>query len=94
MLIEEIKVLLIPALQKHQIKRAGVFGSTATGNARKKSDIDLLVEFGHPISLLEFVRIKFELEALLGKKVDMVEYQAIKPRLKQRIYSEEIRIYG
>lgn len=92
--IEEITERITPALQKHHIKRAGIFGSTATGRTRQTSDIDLLVEFGQQISLLEFVGIKFELEALLGKKVDLVEYQAIKPRLRERILLEEIRIYG
>ena len=94
MQIEEIKNKIIPALQKHNITRAGVFGSTATGRARKGSDIDLLVEFGQQISLLEVVGIKYELEDLLGSKVDLVEYEAIKPRLRQRILLEEIRIYG
>lgn len=94
MQIEEIKEKITPTLQKHNITRAGVFGSTATGRTRKGSDIDLLVEFGQQISLLEFVGIKYELEDLLGSKVDLVEYEAIKPRLRQRILLEEIRIYG
>jgi predicted nucleotidyltransferase len=52
------------------------------------------VELEEDISLLEFVGIKLELEDLLRRKVDLVEYQAIKPRLKNQILSEEIRIYG
>ena len=65
------------------IKRAGIFGSVAKGKATSKSDIDILVELGDKISLLEFVGIKHELEDLLGQKVDLVEYQALKERLKQ-----------
>jgi len=94
MKVEEIKEKIIPVLIKHQIRRAGIFGSVATGNITKKSDVDILVELGNKISLLEFVGIKFELEDLLGRKVDLVEYQAVKPRLKNRIMSEEIRLYG
>lgn len=94
MQIEEIKNKIIPTLQKHNIMCAGVFGSTVTGQAGKGSDIDLLVEFRNQISLLEFVGIKYELEEILGSKVDLVEYEAIKPRLRQRILLEEIRIYG
>ncbi|MCB0610588.1 MAG: nucleotidyltransferase family protein [Lewinella sp.] len=93
MQVEEIKEKITPALIKHKISRAGVFGSMATGLADSESDIDLLVEFSEKISLLEFVRIKFELEEILGKQVDLVEYQAIKPRLLPRILSEEIRIH-
>ncbi len=94
MKVEEIKNKIIPVLIKHQIRRAGIFGSVATGKITKKSDVDILVELGNKISLLEFVGIKFELEDLLGRKVDLVEYQAVKPRLKNRIMSEEIRLYG
>jgi uncharacterized protein len=94
MKIEEIKAAIKPILIRHHVKRAGIFGSMAKGNATSKSDIDILVELGDEISLLEFVGIKYELEDLLGRKVDLVEYQAVKPRLKNRIMSEEIRIYG
>ncbi len=86
--------MIVPILIRHQIKRAGIFGSVAKGKATSKSDIDILVELGSKISLLDFVGIKYELEDLLGRKVDLVEYQAVKPRLKNRIMSEEIRIYG
>lgn len=92
--IEEIKNVIVPILIRHHIKRAGIFGSIAKGNATAESDIDILVELGEKISLLEFVGLKYELEDLLGKKVDLVEYQAVKPRLKNQIMSDEIRIYG
>lgn len=92
--IEEIKKTIEPILLRHQIKRAGIFGSVAQGRASSESDIDILVELGNQISLLEFVGIKYELEDLLGRKVDLVEYQAVKPRLRHRIMAEEIRIYG
>lgn len=92
--IKEIKDAIIPILVRHHIKRAGIFGSMAKGEVTPESDIDILVELGEQISLLEFVGIKYELEDLLGKKVDLVEYQAVKPKLKNQIMSEEIRIYG
>lgn len=94
MKIEDIKHAIVPILTRHSITRAGIFGSVATGNATGQSDIDILVELGENISLLEFVGLKYELEDRLGRKVDLVEYQSIKPRLKSRIMAEEIRIYG
>lgn len=94
MKIEEIKEKTLPILLRHRIKRAGIFGSVAKGDSTDESDIDMLVELGDEISLLKFVGIKYELEDVLGKKVDLVEYQAIRPRLRNRILSEEIRIYG
>jgi len=92
--IDKIKHTIISILKRHSITRAGIFGSFARGNENPDSDIDILVEFDKQISLLEFVGIKYELEDILEKKVDLVEYQSIKPRLKKRIMSEEIRIYG
>ena len=94
MKIEELKKLIVPILIRHEIKKAGIFGSTANGSANAQSDIDLLVELGKEINLLDFISIKYELEDLLGKKVDLVEYQALKPRLRKQILTEEVRIYG
>jgi len=92
--IQEVKTKILPVLKKYRIKRAGLFGSVAKGNLSPGSDLDLLVELGENISLLDFVGIKQELEDLLGVEVDLVEYRALKPRLKPRILKEEIRIYG
>ena len=92
--LQTIKSKILPILHKHDIKRAGIFGSMATGNVTPDSDVDILVELGTPISLLDFVGIKLELEDALEKKVDLVEYEALKIGLKENILNEEIRIYG
>jgi uncharacterized protein len=46
------------------------------------NDLDLLVKIDKKMSLLEFIGIQQELEDELGMKVDLVEYEAIKPALK------------
>lgn len=94
MTLTAIRKHITPILKKYNIKRAGVFGSYAKGESSEDSDIDILVELGSEMSLLEFVKIKLELEDLLNRKVDLVEYKAIKRQLKDRILSEEMRIYG
>lgn len=94
MSVEQIKSDIAPILRRHQITRAGLFGSVVSGNFTDESDIDILVQLGCRMGLLEFVGIKHELEDALQKKVDLVEYRAIKPLLKDRILSEEVRIYG
>ncbi|MEX1269266.1 MAG: nucleotidyltransferase domain-containing protein [Balneolaceae bacterium] len=61
-------------------------------SARSESvvnDLDLLVKIDKKISLLEFIGIQQELEDNLGMKVDLVEYDAIKPALKDDILREE-----
>lgn len=90
----EISRIIEPVLAKHPISRAEIFGSFAQGTATEDSDVDLLVEFNAPIGLLEFIHIKHELEDLLGTKVDLVEFKAIKPALKEIILQSAIPIYG
>lgn len=92
--VAKIKKKIVPILEKHHIRRAGIFGSVSHGAQKSNSDVDILVELGEKIGLLQFVRIKLELEDCLGTKVDLVEYRTIKPRLKDSILSEEIRLYG
>lgn len=91
--ITEIKNKILPVLKKYDIKKAGIFGSVVRGEARNDSDVDILVEIDSDnLSLLDFVGIKLELEEALGRKVDLVEYSAIKPIIKTQILSEEVAI--
>jgi uncharacterized protein len=87
--IEQIKQIVLPILHRYGVKRAGVFGSCARGEMTGASDIDILVETGKGMSLFEFVRLKHELEDALERKVDLVEYKTIKPRLKDTLLKEE-----
>jgi hypothetical protein len=90
--IERIKHLAVPILQRYGIKRAGLFGSYARGDMTGASDIDILVDTGENMSLFEFVHLKYELEEALQRKIDLVEYQTIKPRLKPILLREELAI--
>jgi predicted nucleotidyltransferase len=78
-----------PILSSYGVKKAAVFGSYARGSQTSKSDIDILVELGKAISLLDFVGLKLDLEEKLGKKVDLVQYKTIKPSLKKYILADE-----
>ena len=93
--IQVLKEKIIPVLKKHDVVKAGLFGSVARGEQTQNSDIDVLIEF-NPItkkSLFDLVHVKLEIEEKLGKKVDVGEYHTIKPRLKDRIMNEEITIF-
>jgi hypothetical protein len=72
----------------------GVFGSTVRGEARKDSDIDLLVRFSKRKSLLAVVRLERELSEALGRKVDLLTEGALSPYLRERILKEMRVIYG
>jgi hypothetical protein len=90
--IKAVKSLIVPVLRKHGVKKAGLFGSLVRGEAHKKSDIDILVKIDADISLLDFVGIKQELEEVLKRRVDLLEYDAVKPGLRRKIRQEEIAI--
>ena len=90
--LKEIQRKAVPILKKNGVVKAGIFGSYARGEQKKKSDLDILVKINKKISLLDFVGIKLELEDSLKKKVDLVEYQMIKPRIKSNILDEEVKI--
>ncbi len=68
-----------------------IFGSVARGEAGPNSDIDILVEFAVPVGLFEFVRLKAYLESLLGRRVDLVTPDALKPPLREQILKEAVR---
>lgn len=91
--LDEIKKLLMqhkPELcQKWKVKTLGIFGSYIRGEARKDSDLDLLVEIDDPkMSLLRFIALENYLSDLLGVKVDLVEKQALKPAIGRHILEE------
>ncbi len=74
--------------KKYGVKRIGIFGSYSRGEQRKDSDVDILVEFGKPIGLIDFIRLQEYLESLLRVKVDLVTKGALKKRIKERVLQE------
>lgn len=90
-IIDKLKPKILKILKKYHIKKAGIFGSYAEGEARRDSDIDILVEPPKGIGF-GFVGIQFELEDELKIKVDLVSYNGLSPYLKDRILNQEVRI--
>jgi len=91
--LDEIKNLLQqhkPELsEKWKVRSMGIFGSYVRGEARKNSDLDLLVEIDDPkMGLLRFIALENYLSDLLGVKVDLVEKQALKPAIGRHVLEE------
>lgn len=76
----------------YSLKKVELFGSVATNNATEKSDVDLLVEFNKPVSLITLSSLKLELEELLGKDVDIIHGPLSNDSLIQ--IKRSICIYG
>jgi len=92
--ITEIKEKILPILKKNDVIKASIFGSFARGEDKKGSDLDMLVELNKKHSLLDLIGIKFELEDVLKRKVDLLTYGGVNPRLEKYIYKDEIKIYA
>ena len=87
--LEEIRNKIIPVLQRHDVKRAAIFGSFVREEQKENSDIDILVEFKGEKSLLDLAGLKIELEEVLRRKVDVLTYNSLHPLLKDRILQEQ-----
>jgi uncharacterized protein len=83
---------IVTILRRHGVLRAGVFGSFARGSAGPASDLDLLIELPDGKTLFDLERLALDLEAALGRKVDLVTYRALNLRLRKKVLSEQVPI--
>jgi uncharacterized protein len=90
--VKQIAKIAVPILKRNDVVKAGVFGSHARGEAKKKSDVDMLIQQRGKKSLLDTVRLERELEERLGKKVDLLTYKSVHPLIKSHILKDEVRI--
>ena len=84
--------------KSHKVKTLYAFGSVLTDKFRQDSDIDLIVDF-QPLDVLEYADnyfdLKFSLEDLLKRPIDLLEKKAIKnPYFKQTVNQQKQLIYG
>lgn len=87
-LLEAAGPVLRALAAEHGYVRLAVFGSVARHEARKDSDIDLLVETPEGTSSFDFVRFKQLLEQVLGREVDLVSYGGLKANVDEDIRRE------
>lgn len=90
--------IVISTLKKHQttlnqfkIKSLALFGSVARNQATPESDLDFLVEF-EEITFDGYMDLKFFLEDLFDKKVDLVIKTDLKPQIKETAIKEAINV--
>lgn len=90
--LERIKEILNKHLdslkEKYHVENIGVFGSVARGEQAQTSDIDVLVELSRPIGLFRFIELEEFLSQILGRKVDLVTKNALKPAIKEEVLRE------
>lgn len=76
--------------EKYGVREIGLFGSYVRGEQRRRSDVDILVEFDVMPGLLKFLELEEYLSQLLGVKVDLVRKASIRPELRERILGDVV----
>lgn len=83
--IQTIQQKTTPILKQYRVKKAAVFGSVARGEQTTISDVDILVDMPEHSRLFDFFALQTDLEEVLSYKVDLVDADMIRPRLKPYI---------
>ena len=85
----------MPKIKSYGVLKIGLFGSCSRGEQADHSDIDILVEFQKGKKTFDnYMDLKFFLEELLGRKVDLVIIEALKPDLKAGITGSVLYAQG
>ncbi len=80
---------------KFGAKKLWIFGSYVRGEQKECSDIDILVEFEKGKKTFDnYMDLKFFLEEILGREVDLITVEALKPRIKSHVWKEVIPVEG
>lgn len=75
--------------EKYHVRKIGVFGSFARNEEKEESDVDILVEFESDFETFDnYIELKYFLEDLFRRKVDLVTSEALRPQLKDEILKE------
>ena len=72
MTLDDIRAALDAVLPEYPIRKATLFGSRADGTNREDSDVDLIMEFTGPVSLVTLSALKNRLEEILCRDVDII----------------------
>ncbi len=87
--LQVIREMRSDLAMRFSVRSIGVFGSFARGDAEPKSDVDILVELADP-TFDHYMDLKFKLEEVFQRPVDLVMADTVKPRLKPIIEREVV----
>lgn len=91
---EEVIQAALPLLQQTDfVLRAALFGSFARSGQTAASDVDVLVDVRPETGLFALEELRLSLERILGRHVDVVSRQGLKPRLLRHIIPEQLIFY-
>jgi predicted nucleotidyltransferase len=82
--------------ERYRVRELSLFGSAARGEMRPESDIDLLVDFlpDAEIDLVDYAGLMLDLSHLVGRKVDLVSKNGLKPLIRASVLAEARLLYA
>ncbi|MCJ8211789.1 nucleotidyltransferase family protein [Mucilaginibacter sp. RS28] len=90
--IEYYKEIISPVLKRFHIRHAAIFGSVAKNNHTEQSDLDVLIEAENGFTLFDTLELERVLSELTQCKVDIVEYNALKPAIREEVLQTAVDI--
>ncbi|MDO8436379.1 MAG: nucleotidyltransferase family protein [bacterium] len=87
-----IKIYKEELKEKFKVKEIGIFGSIVRKENKKKSDIDVLVDFEDGADLFDLIELGFYLEKKLGRKVDVVSKRTLRKEIKKTVLKELVNL--
>jgi len=86
--------LIAELCRRNAVSRLSLFGSFARGGPSPESDVDFLVEFSKPASLLDLIRLERELSQALDRRVELLTEPSISPYIRDRIRDDLRVVYA
>ncbi len=86
-------LLIATILRRHQVQRAGVFGSMARNDDTPESDLDLVFEPAPESGLWQVVEVSLDLAEALGRRVDAIPFSSLHPMLRERILHDYVELW-
>jgi len=90
--LEEIKEVIeqhrAELKSQFHVEKIGVFGSYARCDQKKRSDVDFLLTFDKDISLFDHVDLTIYLKELMGRKVDVIKHDNLRPELRKYVLKD------
>lgn len=95
--MDHIQIINLLRSRREELEHLGVtslalFGSAVRDELRQDSDIDLLIEFTPPYTFKRYMKIKFFLEDLLHRPVDLVMPETLKERARPEVEKEALYV--